>query len=555
MPVVTPKSPTCRPNSPESTEDGTLTRVDVTPRMTEERLPNLLAAVMAVGSDLELSAVLRRIVETAVQLVDCEYGALGVVGEEYLSGSRGPASKSLVEFVTTGIDDEQRAVIGNLPHGDGILGLLLRDPVPLRLPDLTAHEDSVGFPAGHPPMRTFLGVPIRIRDEIFGNLYLTEKRGGNSFTPDDERVVLTLATAAGVAVENARLFGESRRSEEWQRAMAQINRELLAGSDTDGVLQLIAHWARRIAEADVAVIGFADKYGTLIVEVADGQAGGDLVGSPLPLPEPSLSVPLGWHSAAAALCVANNQHDVRFGPEVVAALQGFAGQAVLALELAEARRDSERILVFEDRDRIARDLHDSVIQRLFAAGMQLESTSRLVDDPDIEKRIHDVVDDLDVTIRDIRSTIYSLQTVQRDEPVGVRARIVGLGDQLGSILGFNPVIRIDGPIDAMIPEAMSEDVIAVVRESLSNIAKHASASRVEVTIDASSEALTLVVRDDGVGIEANAPADGSPPRRSGLANLASRAEQHGGSFQAVQVDGSDDDWSTVLTWSVPLNHG
>ncbi|MGA9147895.1 MAG: GAF domain-containing protein, partial [Candidatus Nanopelagicales bacterium] len=252
--------------------------------MTEERLPSLLAAVMAVGSDLELSAVLRRIVETAVQLVDCEYGALGVVGEEYLSGSRGPASKSLVEFVTTGIDDEQRAAIGNLPHGDGILGLLLRDPVPLRLPDLTAHEDSVGFPAGHPPMRTFLGVPIRVRDEIFGNLYLTEKRGGQCFTTDDERVVLTLATAAGVAVENARLFGESRRSEEWQRAMAQINRELLAGSDTDGVLQLIAHWARRIAEADVAVIGFADKYGTLIVEVADGQAGGELVGSPLPLP-------------------------------------------------------------------------------------------------------------------------------------------------------------------------------------------------------------------------------------------------------------------------------
>ena len=526
--------------------------MDVTPRMTEQRVSGLLEAVMAVGSDLELSAVLRRIVETAVQLVDCEFGALGVVGEEYLSGTRGPASKTLVEFVTTGLEEDQRAAIGDLPHGDGILGLLMREPEPLRLADLTAHADSAGFPPGHPPLRTFLGVPIRIRDDVFGNLYLTEKRGGLEFTADDESVVLTLATAAGVAVENARLFGEARRSEEWQRAVAQINRELLAGSDTDGVLQLIAHWARRIAAADVAVIGFADKYGTLVVEVADGQAGADLVGSPLPLPEPSLSVPLGWHSAAAALCVANAEQGARFGPEVVAALQGFAGQAVLALELAEARRDSERILVFEDRDRIARDLHDSVIQRLFAAGMQLESTSRLVSDPDVEKRIHDVVDDLDVTIRDIRSTIYSLQTVQRDEAVGVRARIVGLGDQLGSILGFSPVIRIDGPIDATIPEAMGEDVIAVVRESLSNIAKHAGASRVEVTIDVHSDVLSLVVRDDGIGIDANSPTDGSPPRRSGLANLESRALQHGGAFEAKQVTDGEDEWATVLTWTAPL---
>ena len=182
------------------------------------------------------------------------------------------------------------------------------------------------------------------------------------------------------------------------------------------------------------------------------------------------------------LCVANSSEGARFGPEVVAALQGFAGQAVLALELAEARRDSERILVFEDRDRIARDLHDTVIQRLFAAGMQLESISRMIEEPDIEKRVHDVVDDLDVTIRDIRSTIYSLQTIQRDEAVGVRARIVGLADQLSSILGFSPVVRIDGPIDATIPEPMTEDVIAVVRESLSNIAKHACASKVELEI-------------------------------------------------------------------------
>lgn len=522
------------------------------PDLTDERFSGLLAAVMAVGSDLELAAVLRRIVETAVQLVDCEYGALGVIGEEYAGVGRGPVGKILVEFVTTGVSDQDRVQIGRLPHGEGILGLLVRHPEPLRLADLTAHADSVGFPPGHPSMRSFLGVPVRIREEVFGNLYLTEKHGGTEFTAADERVVLTLATAAGIAIENARLFGETRRSEEWQRAMAEINRELLAGSDTEGVLQLVAHWAGRIAKADNSVIGFADESGTLVIEVADGSAATELVGTPLPLPEPSLSVPLGWRSAAAALCVANSAEDNRFGPEVVSALQGFAGQAVLALELAEARRDAEQISVFEDRDRIARDLHDSVIQRLFAAGMKLESASRLVVNPEVEKRIHDVVDDLDVTIRDIRSTIYSLQTIQRDERVGVRARIVGLADQLSSILGFNPVVVIEGPIDAMIPEDMAEDVIAVVRESLSNIAKHAAATKVELDINANDGELVLLVCDDGVGLDASAPDDGSAPRRSGLANLEQRAQQRGGTFELEQRSSEDDVWSTVVKWSVPL---
>lgn len=550
---VTPDSPACAPIVSEMFAQWHATRVNSGREVGEDRISGLLAAVMVVGSDLELSAVLRRIVETAVELVDCEYGALGVIGQEYAGVGKGPLGKSLVEFVTTGIGDERRAAIGRLPHGDGILGVLVTDPEPLRLENLASHSASVGFPPGHPPMRTFLGVPVRTRDEVFGNLYLTEKRGSGQFTLDDERVVLTLATAAGVAIENARLYGESRRSEEWQRAMAEINRELLAGSDPDGVLALIAHWARRIAHADLAVIGFADEFGTLVIEVADvdsksGRDVADIVGTPLPLPEPSLSVPLGWRSAAAALCVANSSVESRFGPEVVAALQGFAGQAVLALELAEARRDAERVLVFEDRDRIARDLHDTVIQRLFAAGMQLDSISRVVVDPDVEKRIHDVVDDLDVTIRDIRSTIYSLQTVQREDPVGLRAQIVGLADQLSSILGFSPVVRIEGPIDAMVPESIVEDVIAVVRESLSNVAKHAAASRVELAVEVRDGAMCLTIRDDGVGVNQS----GTAGRRSGLANLEHRAQRHGGTFEIDGVSGRASGWSTQLRWSVPM---
>lgn len=528
------------------------TAVDNSRNVGEERLSGLLAAVMVVGSDLELSAVLRRIVEVAVELVDCEYGALGVIGEEYGTNSAGSFGKYLVEFVTTGIDDDRRAMIGSLPHGDGILGVLLHAPEPLILEDLTAHEASVGFPPGHPPMKSFLGVPVRTRGGVFGNLYLTEKRHGRQFSADDERVVLTLANAAGIAIENARLYGEARRTEDWQRGRAEINRELLAGSDSDAVLQRIAHWAAKIANADVAVIGFANEAGTLVVEVADGVDSVDLIGTPLPLPEPSLSVPLGWRTAAA-LCVANKSPTARFVPEVVTALQGFASQAVIALELAEARRDAERLHIFEDRDRIARDLHDSVIQRLFAAGMQLDSISRAIEDESVNNRLHAVVDDLDVTIHDIRSAIYSLQTVQRENPIGVRARITALADQLGSILGFSPVVRINGPIDALVPEAMTDDVIAVVRESLSNVAKHAQATKVTLSIHAANNEFSVVVLDNGVGLESADRRDGSPMRRSGLANLAHRAQEHGGEFLVLAQPEAAAGWATEVIWRVPLH--
>lgn len=522
----------------------------------EAQVPALLSAVMAIGSDLDLPTVLRSIVETAVKLVDCEYGALGVIGEEYAGAGTGPAGKVLAEFVTTGIDDVARAEIGTPPHGDGILGLLVRQPRVLRLGDLSEHPDSVGFPPGHPPMKTFLGVPVRVRDEVFGNLYLTEKRGHGYFTDADEQVVLTLAVAAGVAIENARLYGESRRAVDWQQAMAEINRALLVGSDTGEVLQLVAFWAARLANADVAAIGFANDHGALVVEVAEGPSGVDLVGTPLPLPDPCLSVPLGWRSAAAALSVANLDPENRFEPDTVAALQGFAGQAVLALELAEARRDSERLLVFEDRDRIARDLHDSVVQQLFAAGMQLEAVSRQTADPALTERINKVIDDLDGTIHDIRSTIYSLKTTQRDRGFGLRVRIAGLAEQLSSILGFAPTVRVSGPIDSLVPDDLANEVIAVLRESMSNIAKHAQAHRVLVEIDVADDQLSLVVRDDGVGLPAagERSAERTPGRGNGLVNLAGRAQKCGGAFQAVSDPNRPDGWSTMVTWEVPLPH-
>lgn len=531
------------------------------------RIPGLLDAVIEVGQDLELPAVLRRIVEVAVDLVDCRYGALGVIGEDYANAGHGDPGPSLAEFVTTGIDDAERELIGPLPHGEGILGVLVRQPQLLRLDDLRAHRDSVGFPVNHPPMTSFLGVPIAIGDEIFGNLYLTEKRAGH-FTAQDEAVVRALATAAGAAIDRARIHAAVRRSEQWQRAMAAINQLLLAGAETSDVLTLVAQSARALANADLAAIGFDDDGGgNLVAEIVDG-ADADhimqLIGSPLPWAEPCLLIPLGWQSQTAALCIANHTRNRRFDPEIVTALKSFAGQAVLALELAEARRDAERLAVYQDRDRIARDLHDTVIQRLFATGMRLESISRRVDGQPRDD-IQQTVDDLDGTIREIRSTIYSLENIERGDAIGLRARIAGLAEQLKSIAGIAASIEIDGPVDALVTEEVANDAVTVLRELLSNIARHAQARRVSVTVSAADSGVTMTVRDDGCGFDPDDP----QLRRSGLRNAAARAQSHGGACEVESArrsgqsgksgasDGesqgeSDGEWTTSVHWSVPL---
>jgi signal transduction histidine kinase len=534
-------------------------------RNSDSRVQQLLAAVMTVGGDLELEVVLDRITKTAVELVDCKYAALGVLGQDYHARPADTKDAALVEFVTTGISGEQREGMGRPPHGDGILGLLVRDPRPIRLDDLAAHPASVGFPANHPPMRSFLGVPVRVRGRVFGNLYLTEKVAG-SFTQADEDLVITLATAAGVAIENARLYGDARRAEERERARAEISRALLADEDSSEVLALVAKWARRISQADVAAIGFEDEHGTQVIEVADGARASELLGTPLPLPEPSLLVPLGRRKPSAALCVANARDGHRFDHVVISQLKAFADQAVIALELAEARHDAERIGIFEDRDRIARDLHDSVIQRIFAAGLALEAVSRQISDEQVTAKIHSISDDLDLTIRDIRSTIYSLQTLQRDGSMSLRARVIGLTDQLSSVLGFSVKVRIDGLIDAGMPAAAEDDLIAVVRESLTNVAKHAGATRAELVVENDGTQMRVYVHDDGCGIPIDSVDDSEQMAGHGrdgglgLGNLTTRAQAHGGSFTIESaVDRYDTaeswtqaGWVTRLSWTIPL---
>ncbi len=536
-----------------------------TARSTRDRVHALLEAVVSIGSELDLDAVLRRITEAATTLVDARYGALGVIGEE---GER------LVQFFTVGVTDEEIAAMGHWPHGHGILGLLIKDPRPLRLADLGEHPESYGFPANHPPMRTFLGVPIRVRDEVFGNLYLTEKEGGGEFEDEDEAVVTALATAAGVAIENARLYEEARRRERWLEASAEISTALLSGVALHDVTTLVARRAHEIAGAAFAAVALADddREG-FVVEAADGEDADLLTGIRLPVghsiagkayndgvafrvPDgaeaareagvpmelrigPLLVVPLGvGASARGVIAVANPPGGAAFSDVAQRVLEAFAGQAAVALELADRRRDVERLAVLEDRDRIAKDLHDTVIQRLFATAMTLMSAVKITEKRDVAVRVQRAVDDLDDTIRQIRSSIFALQTAPDDE--SLRSRVHAIADAAAENLGFAPSVRLDGLLDTEVDDAGGEQLLAVLQEALSNVARHARATETTVVITVGDD-LTLRVEDDGVGI----PEGG---RRSGLRNLRERAESRGGTFSTRPREGG----GTILVWRVPL---
>ncbi|WP_405147577.1 GAF domain-containing protein [Sphaerisporangium sp. NBC_01403] len=535
---------------------------------TRDRVHALLDAVVSVGSDLDLETVLRRIVETATTLVDATYGAVGLIGE----------GNTLVQFVPVGLSEEEIARIEHWPHGLGLLGLLIKEPRPLRLHHIAEHPESYGFPPGHPPMGSFLGVPIRVREEVFGNLYLTEKRGGGDFEEEDEAIVIALATAAGVAIENARMYEETRRREAWLQASSEVTTSLLSGADSHEVLTLMARRAREMSGADVAVVLLPSAGGEkLRVMIADGVAadevtavevvvGDSLSGRAFTLGEPvvvtdlaeteipavisdelevgpAVAVPLGAAGAVrGVLSLGKRSGRIPFSQSHVRMLHSFAGQASIALELAEAREDAERLGLLEDRDRIAKDLHDVVIQRLFAVAMTLMGAVRLVDKPEASSRLKHAVDELDGTIRQIRSTIFALQTPPDAAAPSLRGQIVELVEGARGHLGFMPGLRMEGPVDNKVPSELAEQLLAVLRETLSNVVRHARASKADVGVEAAGGWLTLLVEDDGVG-----PAPGG--RRSGLRNLADRAAQFGGTFAVERAE----EGGTRAVWRVPLD--
>ncbi|MGW7275603.1 GAF domain-containing sensor histidine kinase [Streptomyces sp. NPDC054864] len=560
-------------DSAEAAKQATRGLHGLSPELTA-RVPQLLEAMRSVGAGLELHTTLDRICETAAELADAHYAAIGVVSED---------GKGLSDFVYTGIDEETAERIGRLPDGHkGLLGALIHQPETLRLAHLSADPRSCGFPPHHPPMRTFLGVPIRVQGEIFGNLYLTEKRGGADFNEYDVHMVRVLATEAGIAIGNARLYEAAMQRERWIDGSVAVTTALLSGSDAEEALAVVAEQARHLADSAAGIVLLPDEEGGMeIVAVSSDEPSGmlgvivppesriitdllagdsvfldDAATDPRVMTDlargygPVMMLPLQSDGRVMGTLVTPRARGARAFSETERTLATqFASQAALALMMAEAQRDRERLAVYEDRDRIARDLHDLVIQRLFATGMMLESAQRRSVVPEVQTGVGKAVDELDVTIQEIRTAIFALQQGPAEAPSGLRTRVLREINMAAVPLGFKPSHHFVGPVDTVVGELSGKNLIAALREALSNAFRHAHADRIDVVVDATvalpdgQRGVRLTVSDDGVGI-----AEGG--RRSGLKNLKRRAESLGGDSWYGPGTGEDGGGTTVV-WQAP----
>ncbi len=519
----------------------------------DPRVSRLLGSVLLVTGDLDLDTILQRITEAAVSLVDARYGALGVIASD---------GHLLSNFVHQGIDDATATHIGHLPEGRGILGVLIDDPQPLRLTDLHDHPDSYGFPANHPPMESFLGTPILVRGEAFGNLYLTEKVGADSFSQDDEDLVIGLAAVAGAAIENARLYDELQLRDAWRDAVLQLSTAALSATPADQLRDLMVKLGSDlVAGTGGCLVGPDDGGLRVLTTQGDGPELGfmDNLDSPVwstlthgtprrvdrgPLfGKASLWAPvMEQGTVIAALGVGR---DLPFTGAEEQQVANFAAQCSLLWTYERAQGQLQRLSLVEDRERIGRDLHDTVIQRLFATGLSLQATIRRAEDrPDVAARLEQAVDEIDATVKEIRSTIFSLQRSGSRAGAGsVRSEILELVSELTPILPATPRVGFDGALDTMVPSGVAEHLLHVVREALTNVAKHAQASEVSLRLSVDHQEITVTVNDDGMGL----PTDTSGGR--GLDNLLHRAVDLGGSFSASsRADGR----GTVVTWRAPV---
>lgn len=516
----------------------------------------LLDAVVTMAADLSLDGVLDRILTAARELTGARYAALGVLAEERPGGPQ-----LLSTFVHQGIEDDQARAIGPLPRGHGLLGVITSRREPVRLRDIASDPESYGFPDHHPPMRSFLGVPVRLRDRVFGNLYLTEREGGD-FTDDDEEVVVALAAAAGVAIENARLYDEAAHREAWSTAAAEVVPLVAGARADDAVLRAVARGALRSSGADRAWVATGpspegrvwrvveppgqqadeqeDERGTeqgaeqrdepsddrpggrggttLVVELAAGGTGSPAEGV----------LGLQWRDERGAVQLQQDE-----------ALAGrYASQVALALQVSRGQEDRQRLAVLEDRDRIARDLHDLVIQRLFGVGLGLQGASHVPGAEAVAPRLEQAVADLDATIADLRRSIFALGA----EPAStdVQSEVTRMVERAAATWKLRPTLRVEGPVRTLVPDAVVPDLLAVLSESLSNAARHAGASSVEVLLAASVDEVRLEVADDGSGLRPD-------PVESGLANARARARRHGGALELRDRAGR----GLRVVWRVP----
>lgn len=529
-----------------------------------DRLDGLVEAMLVVTSGLDLDTTLQTIVRSATTLVDARYGALGIRGEGH----------QIVDFVLEGMGEADLERIGRVPRGIGVLGLLLDDPKPIRLDEISKHPASVGFPANHPPMHTFLGVPVRIRDEIYGNLYLTEKANGEPFTDDDEVLVEALAAAAGIAIDNARLYQQAQSRRAWIEATRDIATQLLAGDESTVVLHRVAVEVLRLAGADGAFIALspdAELGGGTVDELVVVEAAG---AARIPRPGPAVTVTgsvLGqvftdltprrlatvdenspmeqvMDDIGAAMVVPmrtdfggilvalRRQGALTFSQEQLETMVAFADQVAMAWQLASSQRRVYELDMLSERDRIARDLHDHVIQRLFAVGLSLQGAIPRARVPEVQQRLADTVDELQAVIQEIRSTIFDLHG--GTSSTRLRQRIEEAVGAFGGH-GVRTSVHFAGPLSVVEP-TLADHAEAVVREAVSNAVRHGGARSLTVNVRVNDD-LHLEVTDDGCGM----PADVTP---SGLHNMQARAEEVGGQLAVESVPGG----GTTVRWSAPL---
>jgi signal transduction histidine kinase len=528
-----------------------------------ERQSNLLDAVVALSQDLSLENVLQRIVDSASELVGARYGFLGVLD--------GRSTRRLGTFAVHGLDQEHQDLIGRLPEGQGLLGLVIDNPEPLRINDLAGHPASHGFPRLHPDMTSFLGVPIRVHGKVFGNLYLTDKVDGNGFSAEDEDVAVAFASAAGVVIENARLYEESERQRRWLRVTSDVATALLRPISRQAAGQLIVERICDVADAGAAALVVPDEQGPFVVTAAVGIEPDPVgfrpdipflhevgrTGRPLLIPDvltddriddeflaalPGLQTiqahPLHFEDGTAVLVMGwfAEQPGLRWALDVELPL-AFTQQAALILQVVRARETQAKLAIFEDRDRIGRDLHDLVIQRLFAIGLSLDSASASAP-PAVAERLSDAVDGLDQTIKEIRRTIFDLSSPT--VPANLRLEIDAIVGEAERLLGFRPVVETHGPVESVVPDIVAEQLVAVLKEILSNIVRHSHAGEVIIELDVTDD-IVLTVTDDGLGLDPDQPVG------NGLRNLRHRAQNLGGSCEFLEPSHG----GLLVRWRVP----
>jgi len=538
-------------------------------RTARDRKDKLLDAGLTLASELSLPLVLQRIVDLAAEVTDARYGALGVIGDD----------GQLTEFVTTGVTSAQRKAIGALPHGRGLLGYVISHPKPLRVPDISAHSASVGFPRHHPKMTSFVGTPVRAMGKVYGNIYLAEKRDADEFTADDEKSLVVLAAQAGAAIANASLYEEMRQRQRWLDALRGIATEILAGTRAESLLTRIADSARELADAQTAtIVTTTSTPDELVVAAAAGKYAASLRGLRVPASDsisgevmrtgrplvfidaslerkayppmlraarngPAIFAPLHVQGRATGTVMVANQKGGRvFNEYSVRMVETFADQASVAIEYGRAQADQQRLGLMDERERIAKELHDGIIQSLFAVGMGLQATALMSGSPDVVGRIDSAVNELDHVIRDLRSYIFGLQPgVLADRRLDQALR--ALAEDVSRRSGIQVDVKVD-PEAAPALSAQSHEIVQLTREALSNVTRHARAGRASISLERRNGMAILTIRDDGTGFD---PAAGA--RGSGLRNMRARATAMDGRLRVITAPGK----GTRLVLSVPMD--